>query len=80
MGELHGVKALSSAHWKVAPASLVKEKDGLESLLGLLGDAVMVALGAAVSIVQVKLTAGPVLPAVSVALTWSVCEPSATAA
>jgi len=63
----------------VAPASLVKLKDGLELVLGLLGDAVMVAVGAAVSIVQLKLATGLVLPALSVALTWKVCEPSATA-
>ena len=46
---------VSSAHWKVVPVSLVKLKPGAELLLGLLGEAVMLAVGAAVSIVQVKL-------------------------
>ena len=47
-------------------------------LLGLVGEAVMLAVGATVSTVHVKLAAVPVLPAASVAFTWKVCEPSAT--
>jgi hypothetical protein len=47
------VKVLSSAHWKVAPASELKLKLGLDELLGFAGLAVMLALGAAVSIVHV---------------------------
>ena len=71
--------APSSEHWNVAPASEVKEKLGAELLLGFVGDAVIEALGAVESIVQVKLAAVPMLPAVSVARTWKVCEPSPTA-
>jgi hypothetical protein len=74
MGEVQAVKLLSSVHWRVAPASLVKLNDGLELLLGLVGDAVMLAVGAVVSIVQLKLAGVLVLPA-AVAVTWNVCEP-----
>ena len=78
MGELQAAKPpLSKAHRKVASASLAKENAGLALLLGFAGEAVMPAVGAAVSIVQVKLAAVPVLPALSVALTWKVCRPSA---
>ena len=54
MGEAQVVKVVvSSAHWNVAPASLVNEKDGLALLLGFVGDALIVAVGATVSIVHV---------------------------
>jgi len=69
----------SRAHWKVAPDSLVKLKLGTLLLLGLAGEAVMPAVGAAVSIVQLYVAGvASVLPAVSVALTSKVCKPSAT--
>jgi hypothetical protein len=72
--------APSSAHWKVEPVSVaVKEKLALVDVVGLAGFAVIVVSGAAVSIVQVLDAAAPVLPAASVALTWKVCEPSASA-
>jgi hypothetical protein len=69
--------AASSAQVKVAPASDVKLKLAAALLLGFVGDAEIVAVGATVSIVHVKLAAVPALPAASVALTWNVCEPSA---
>ena len=50
---MHGEKVPSRAHWNVAPASEVNEKLGLEELDGFVGDAVMLAVGAAVSIVHV---------------------------
>jgi hypothetical protein len=57
----------------------MKLKLGALVLLGLVGWAVMVAVGAAVSIVHVCVAGvWSVLPAVSVAFTWKVCEPSAT--
>jgi Na+/proline symporter len=71
--------APSSEHWKVAPASEVNEKLGADELLGFVGCAVIVAVGAVESIVHVYEAAVPVLPAVSLARTWKVCEPSATA-
>jgi hypothetical protein len=52
---------------------------GLGSLLELLGAAVIVTVGALVSIDQVNEAAAPVLPAASVPLTWNVCEPCASA-
>jgi len=61
----------------VAPASLVKENDGVELLLRLAGELLRMVSGAVASIVQVEPAAVPVLPAVSVAVTWNVCEPSA---
>ncbi len=69
--------APSSEHWKVEPDSLeVKLKLGAVELEGFDGDAVMVVSGAVRSIVQVKLAGvASVLPAVSVARTWKVCEP-----
>src|SRR3989442_1300322 len=70
--------APSSAQVKVAPASEEKLKLGAFELLGLVGLAVIEAVGAVVSIVHVYEAAAPVLPAPSVALTWKVCEPSAT--
>jgi 2C-methyl-D-erythritol 2,4-cyclodiphosphate synthase len=69
----------SIAHWKVAPASEVKLKLAFALLLGFVGEELIVAVGACVSIVQVELAAVPVFPAASVALTWKVCEPSASA-
>jgi hypothetical protein len=79
VGLVQAAKAApSSAHWKVAPASLVKLKLAALLLLGSVGEAVIVAVGPAVAIVHVKLAAAPVLPAASVAFTWKVCEPSAT--
>jgi hypothetical protein len=64
----------------VEPASLeTKEKLALVEALGLLGAAVMVVLGAAVSTVHVKVAAlASTLPAVSIARTEKVCEPSAS--
>jgi hypothetical protein len=67
---------LSSAHVKVAPASEVKLKLAVAELLGLVGDALIVAVGAVVSIVHVELAEAPVLPAASVAWTWNVWLPS----
>jgi hypothetical protein len=69
----------SIAHWKVAPASEVKLKLAFALLLGFVGEELIVAVGACVSIVQVELAAVPVFPAASVALTWKVWEPSARA-
>jgi hypothetical protein len=69
----------SSEQVKVAPASDVKLKLGAAELLGFVGDAEIVAVGATVSIVQVELAALPALPAASTAFTWNVCEPSARA-
>jgi hypothetical protein len=71
--------AASSAHWKVAPASELKEKLALAEVVAPLGPAVIVTLGGVVSIVQVRLTGVLVLPAASLALTWKVWEPSASA-
>ena len=68
--------APSSAHWKRAPGSELKLKDGLELLLGSDGCAVIETSGHVVSTDQVKLVTGPVLPAASVARTLNVCEPS----
>ena len=68
----------SSAHWKVAPASLVNEKLAFADELGLLGCAVIVVSGAEESIDHVKLAGvASVFPAASRARTWKVCEPSA---
>jgi hypothetical protein len=67
----------SSAHWKLAPASELKLKLGLTLFDGLLGDAVMLAVGAVVSTVHVYEAGVPVLPAASVAFTWNVWLPSA---
>jgi hypothetical protein len=68
--------APSSAHWNVAPASELKEKLALAEVVVPVGPAVIVTLGGVVSIVQLRLAAGPV-PAVLVAFTWNVCDPSA---
>jgi hypothetical protein len=69
--------AASRAHWKLAPASEPKLKLALAEFVVPLGPAVIDAVGAVVSIVQVRLAVVLVLPAASVALTWKVCEPSA---
>jgi hypothetical protein len=64
----------SSSHSKVEPASLdTNEKVGELSLLGSLGEAVMVVFGAAVSTVHVRVAGlASVLPAPSVARTEKV--------
>ncbi len=55
----------------------MKEKEAPVAFVGSLGCAVIVVLGAAVSIVQVKLAGvGSVLPEASVARTSKVWEPS----
>jgi hypothetical protein len=69
---------VSSAQVKVAPASEVKLKLAFALLLGFVGEALIVAAGAAVSTVHVLVASGPALPAASTALTWKVCVPSAT--
>jgi hypothetical protein len=63
------------------PASVeVNEKFAVVLLVGLVGCAVIVVFGATVSIVQVKLAGvASVLPAASVARTWNVWLPSASA-
>jgi len=63
---------LSSEHWNVTPVSLVKLKLAMLELLGFVGLAKIVTVGAVVSIVHVWVAGTPVLPAVSVALTWNV--------
>jgi hypothetical protein len=69
----------SSRHSNVEPPWVaLKEKLAFAEPLGSLGCAVIVVSGAVVSIVQVKLAGeASVLPAVSVARTSKVCEPSA---
>ena len=77
---MHALQAPpSSRHSKVEPPWLaLKEKLAAAEPLGSLGCAVIVVSGATVSIVQVKLAGeASVLPAVSVARTSKVCEPSA---
>ena len=67
----------SSWHWKVEPVfELLKLKLALIAFVGFAGCAVIVTVGAVVSIVHVEL-AVPVLPAGSVAVTVNVCEPAA---
>ena len=67
----------SSLQLNVEPVfELVKEKLAEVELVGFAGCAVMVTVGAVVSIVQVE-DAVPVLPAGSVAVTVKVCEPAA---
>jgi len=68
----------SRAHWNDAPASEVKLKPARVCWSGFAGEAVMVTVGADVSIVHVNDAAAPVFPAASVALTWNVCEPGAS--
>ena len=63
--------AASSAHSKVAPDSLVKEKDGLELVLGLVGFADMPTVGAAVSTVHVKDVPTPVTVRPAKVLGWN---------
>jgi hypothetical protein len=71
--------APSSAHWKFAPASELKVNVASTSLVGSPGEVRIVAVGAPVSTVHVYGAAAPVLPAASLAFTWKVCEPSASA-
>jgi hypothetical protein len=73
--------APSSWHSNVLPASVeVKLKLAEVAFVGLAGVAVMDVSGAAVSIVQVKLAGvASVLPAGSVARTWKVWLPAASA-
>jgi hypothetical protein len=71
--------APSSAHWNAAPASELKEKLAAAEVVVPVGLAVIVTTGGVESIVQVRLTGVLVLPAASLALTWKVCEPSASA-
>jgi hypothetical protein len=68
---------VSSAHSKSAGSSAVKVKLAEVSLVGSVGPPVMVVTGAMVSTVQVYVAASPWLPALSVARTWNVWEPSA---
>jgi hypothetical protein len=70
--------ALSRAHWKLAPASELKLRLALAEFVVPLGPAVIDAVGAVVSIVQVRLAVVLVLPAASVALTWNVWAPSSS--
>ena len=78
---MHDAKAApSSEQVNVAPASDVKLKEALPLFDVVAGDAVIDALGAAVSIVHVKLAGvESVFPAASLARTWKVCVPSASA-
>jgi hypothetical protein len=77
-GELQALKAPSNAHWNVAPASEEKEKLGLALLLGFVGDAVIEAAGATVSINHVQVAGvGSAFPAASTAYTAKMCVPSA---
>jgi hypothetical protein len=70
--------AVSSAQVKVAPASEVNEKLAAVELLGFVGEELIVAVGATVSMIHVQLGgAGSTLPLASVATTVKVCEPSA---
>ena len=71
----------SSLHSKVLPALVaVKLKVALVLLVRAGGAAVMVVSGAVVSIVQVKLAGvASTLPAVSIARTWKVWLPAASA-
>jgi len=76
LGELHAANApVSTRHWTV-PSETVKPNVAALVLLGLFGVLVIVTVGAAVSIVHVKL-ALPTLPAVSVDWTVKVWLPSA---
>ena len=69
--------APSSEHWKVDGVSLLtKAKPALATLLVEAGLDVIATVGAVVSTVHVKLAGAPTFPAVSVARTWNVCEPS----
>ena len=53
-GEAQPAKAApSSEHWKLAPAAELKLKLGLAELLGFVGDAVMLAVGALVTMFHV---------------------------
>ena len=60
-------------HAKPAPVSESNAKLALVCRVRLFGPLVIVAVGATVSIVQVDVSAGPVLPAGSVAVTEIVC-------
>jgi hypothetical protein len=61
---------------KLAPDSPVNEKLAEDELVGFAGDDVIAgAAGAVVSIVQVYIVAGLVLP-LDDAVTWNVCEPA----
>ena len=77
---MHAANApLSSLHWNVDPVSLaVNEKAAVVWFVGFCGCAEIVVFGAFVSTVHVKLAGvESVLPAASVALISTVCEPSA---
>ena len=72
--------AASRRHSKLAPASLEKVKVGVSSLVGPAGPPSIAVSGACVSTVHVRLAGDPsVFPAASVARTWKVCSPSASA-
>jgi hypothetical protein len=79
-GLVHAAQsALSSVHWKTAPASDVNEMVALVVATVPLGAEVMVVSGATVSTVQVREAGvGSMLPATSFARTSNVCEPSAS--
>src|ERR671914_763962 len=76
-GEVQAVKAaVSTRHWKPAPASLENPNVGVESFVSPVGPESIDVCGAAVSTVIARLAAAPVLPAASVARTSNVCAPS----
>src|SRR5918992_5132135 len=76
-GEVQAAKAAASTrHSKPAPASLGNPNVGVESLVRPVGPESIVVCGAAVSTVNARLAAAPVLPAASVARTSNVCAPS----
>ena len=76
-GDEHGAGAKpSSVHRNLAPGSLEKLKLALVELLSASGWLSMLVSGAVVSIVQLKLAAAPVLPAVSAARTEKLWLPS----
>jgi hypothetical protein len=76
-GELQAAKAaVSTRHWKLAPGSLENPNVGVESFVSPVGPDVIVASGATVSTVQVKLAGDwSTLPAASIARTSNLCEP-----
>ena len=77
-GEVHATNAAeSNEHWKVEVSLAVKPKLGVVTLLGFVGVELKFVFGATISTVHVYV-AGEVstLPAVSIALTWKLCDPS----
>ena len=68
--------AASSLHSNVPVSLLENMRVGLASFDGLAGT-LSVAVGLTVSTVQLRVSSGPIFPALSIARTWNVCPPSA---